>query len=141
MKYIKRLIAVIIVVFIAFLLFDCSMQKKAENHSGFTKNNLWAYYFYTDADIRNAPKITNSYHFLFRAQDGGKPEISAVVFSDATDISVLRQYLQQLGYQQVSSEGSEERWEQPGKVTPAFFITNDKTQSEITLSKEGFNGD
>lgn len=138
MKYLKKLIAAAIILVIAFLLFDCSMQKKAETHEGFTEDSFWSYHFYTDQEVKDAPRISKNYHFLFRAQDGGKPGISAIVFAGAADTHALEQYLTQLGYHRVSVEGAEQRWEQPQKVTPAFYITVDEAQSEITLSKEGF---
>jgi len=140
LKYLKRLIAAAVILVIAFLLFDCSMQKKAESQEGFTEDSFWLYHFYTDQEVKDAPGISKDYHFLFRAQDGGKPGISAVVYAGVTDTRPLEQYLSQLGYHRVSVEGTEQRWEQPEKVTPAFYITVDKSLAEVTLSKEGFKG-
>lgn len=48
----KRIAAIGAVIIIIFLLIDCSMQKVAERDEGYTQSNLWAYYLYTDRDIR-----------------------------------------------------------------------------------------
>ncbi|WP_354292704.1 hypothetical protein [Paramixta manurensis] len=114
------------------------MQRVAEKRSGFQKSNLWAYYFYTDADIRNAPRVTDDVYFLFQAQDGGKPQISSIVYSGHPDPALLRKYLQTLGYRPVSIVDGEERWEKPGVVTPAFYLGRDETNNHLVLSKTGY---
>lgn len=54
MKILKRLIFICLVIIIIFFLIDCSMQKVAEGRDGYTRSNIWAYYLYTDKDIRSA---------------------------------------------------------------------------------------
>lgn len=76
----RRVVAVILFAITGFALVDCSMQKVAGRREGYTRANLWAYYFYTDSEIRNAPKVTKAYHFTFTAQDGSQPQDSGTVF-------------------------------------------------------------
>lgn len=132
MKKLKRRAAIIMLVIIGFLLIDCSMQKIAERQEGYTRANLWAYFLYTDSDIRNAPRASEKYHFTFTAEDGSQPGDSSIVYGLDADITVIRNYLSSLGYVSVKREGLLERWQREGEITPYFLIIRDPDKHTLT---------
>ena len=134
----KRIAATSFVIIIVFLMFDCSMQKVAERVEGYTQSNLWAYYLYTDSDIRKAPRISESFHFTFTALDGSQPQESSIVYSTDTSLAEVKNYLKSLGYRTVEQEGLSEKWEKEGNGTSYFSISNDRDSHSLTLSKVEF---
>lgn len=135
MKIMKRAAAVILVIITGFILIDCSMQKVAERHEGYTRSNLWAYYLYTDREIRNAPKLTKNYHFAFKAQEGTQPNDSSIIYEPNASIAALRDYLSSLGYIRVKQEGPTEQWEREGEPSPYFVIFRDPENHTLTLTR------
>ncbi|MBD8183744.1 hypothetical protein IFU25_18920 [Pantoea agglomerans] len=138
MKMLKRIAAIGAVIIIIFLLIDCSMQKVAERDEGYTQSNLWAYYLYTDRDIRRAPRASESYHFTFTAQDGSQPQESSIVYSTDAPLVEVKNYLASLGYRAVEHNGLSEKWEKEGNVAPYFYISHDSKSHSLTLSKVDF---
>ncbi len=134
----KRIAAICVVVIIVFLLIDCSMQKVAERDEGYTQSNLWAYYLYTDSDIRGAPRAAESYHFTFTALDGSQPQESSIVYSSDAPLAEVKNYLTSLGYRAVEHDGLSEKWEKEGHVTPYFYVSHDSESHSLTLSKIDF---
>ena len=138
MNKLKRASILILLVIIGFVLIDCSMQKVAERHEGYTEANLWAYYLYTDSDIRHAPRASEKYHFTFTAEDGTQPRDSSIVYGPGADITVIRNYLTSLGYASVKREGLLESWQRKGENTPYFVITRDPQTRTLTLTRSSF---
>ncbi|MEE3662114.1 hypothetical protein V2I52_09230 [Brenneria sp. g21c3] len=139
MKKLKKIAVVIPIAIIGFMLIDCSMQKVAERHEGYIHSNLWAYYLYTDREIRNAPKLSENYHFTFTAQDGSQPQDSSIVYGSGANITALRDYLSSLEYVSVKREGLTERWQRAEKLTPYYLISRDPERGTLTLTRSSFN--
>ncbi|MCR1568341.1 hypothetical protein [Mixta sp.] len=110
-KWITRTLALTTVMFIALVLADCKMMSVAEKSPGFKQSDWWLYYSYVDKEIKNAPRISDSYYFRFRMMDGPSPEMSAIVFSSATETAALENYLTALGYHYVSDNERGGHWE------------------------------
>lgn len=134
----KKILFSFLVIFIIFFLFDFSMQKVAEGKDGYTKSNVWAYYLYTDKDIKSAPKGDVSYYFTFIAQDGGQSRESSIIYSDNAILSDVKKYLITLGYKVSSHDGVSEKWTKKDEVLPYFYISIDKDNHTLTLSKVSF---
>jgi len=128
----------IVLTLLIFLFIDCWQQSVAERQDGFTEKNPWAYYLYTDPEIRHAPELSKDIKFLFQSQDGSRPEISSIVFQGKTEAAPLRAYLSNLGYQRTTDK-DEERWQKNNDPVPAFVIVVDKSNSRMILSKIAFN--
>ncbi|MCU5772176.1 hypothetical protein N5923_00780 [Erwiniaceae bacterium BAC15a-03b] len=138
MKKLKKFAAACLVIIIGFLLIDCSMQKVAERHEGYTQSNIWAYYFYTDSEIRNAPRVSESWHFAFTALDGSLPRESSIIYSSDARINDVKIYLTSLGFREVARDGQSARWERKGEVMPYFTISFDPVTHNLTLSRASF---
>ncbi|MEE4446475.1 hypothetical protein [Serratia sp. C2(1)] len=134
----KKILFSFLVIFIIFFLFDFSMQKVAEGKDGYTKSNVWTYYLYTDKDIRSAPKGDVSYYFTFIAQDGGQSRESSIIYSDNAILSDVKKHLITLGYKVSSHDGASEKWTRKDEVLPYFYISIDKDNHTLTLSKVSF---
>ncbi len=135
MKILKRLIFICLVIIIIFFLIDCSLQKVAEGRDGYTRSNIWAYYLYTDKDIRSAPRAAESYYFIFTAQDGSQPRESSIVYRDDVCLSDVKNHLTTLGYRVSDHDGLSEKWIKKDEVIPYFYISIDKYTHTVTLSK------
>ena len=131
----KRIAATSFALIIVFLMIDCSMQKAVERDEGYTRSNLWAYYLYTDSEIRGAPRASEPCHFTFTALDGTQPQETSIVYSTDASLNEVKNYLTSLGYRMVEHDGMSERWEKEGYVTPYFYIYYDNESSSLTLSK------
>ncbi|CAI1497631.1 Uncharacterised protein [Serratia quinivorans] len=127
-----------LVIVIIFFLFDFSMQKVAEEKDGYTKSNVWAYYLYTEKDIRSAPKGDVYYYFTFIAQDGGQSRESSIVYSDDAVLPEVKKYLITLGYKVSAHDGLSEKWTKKDEVLPYFYISIDKDNHTLILSKVSF---
>lgn len=134
----KKIVATSFVMIIVSLLIDFGMQKVAERDEGYTRSNLWAYYLYTDSEIRGAPRISEPYHFTFIAQDGSQPQESSIVYSTDAPLNEVRNYLMSLGYKAIKQDGLSERWEHKGYVTPYFSVSRDSESRALTLTKVDF---
>lgn len=127
-----------LVFLISIILADCSMQKRAEQPGGYSQANLWLYYFYTDKEIRDAPRVAHQYHFTFTAQDGAKPQDSSIVYSADANTADLADYLQSLGYIRLESEGAIGKWGREGELTPYFTLTREPVQRNVILTRTEF---
>ncbi|WP_342754428.1 hypothetical protein AAGQ96_20305 [Pantoea sp. MBD-2R] len=134
----KKIAATAVIVACAFLLIDYSMQKIAAQREGYSHKNIWAYYLYTDSDIRNAPRLSRQVHFTWVAQDGSQPQESSIVYHQKVDINQIRDYLRKLGYECVERSSHDERWERSNKTMPAFYISQDNESGTTTLSKSRY---
>ena len=138
MRIAIRFFIFIVLTLLILLFIDCWQQSVAEKQDGFTETNPWAYYLYTDPEVRNAPELSKDIKFLFQSQDGSRPEMSSIVYQGKAEAAPLRAYLSNLGYQRTTDK-DEERWQKNNVPLPAFLIVVDKSNNRITLSKITFN--
>ncbi|WP_017346571.1 hypothetical protein [Pantoea sp. A4] len=134
----KKFIVAGFIVIVSIILADFSMQKRAEQPRGYSQANLWLYYFYTDKEIRDAPRVAHQYHFTFSAQDGAKPQDSSIVYSADANTADLADYLQSLGYIRLESEGAIDKWGREGELTPYFTLTREPVQRNVILTRTEF---
>ena len=127
-----------IIVASAFLLIDCSMQRIADQREGYSQKNIWAYYLYTDSDIRNAPRLSRNVRFTWVAQNGSQPQESRIVYDQKVDVNQIRHYLKMLSYEPVERSNHYERWERRHKTMPAFYISQDNESGTTTLSRSSY---
>jgi hypothetical protein len=128
---IRFILIVVIAAFFAWLLVPFPQHKEYEETS-------WlSYYLYTDKDIRQAPKISQHYIYLYDAPDGGTREMSSIMFYDASDTGPLRLYLKTIGFslESVTKDGTEETWLSHKKRNIVFSISMDRQKSIIRLTK------
>ncbi|WP_173632384.1 hypothetical protein [Paramixta manurensis] len=111
------------------------MVSTVEKASGYTESDRLTYSFYTDEEIKNTPRISNNYYFTWQHQDGGKPEISSIVFSNTDNEVALKEYLVTLGYHHVESSQFGERWESERGPNPAFYLWKKSQLNQVGLSK------
>lgn len=137
---IKKIFLACSVTVIVFLLIDCGMQKVAEQNEGFTQANFWAYYFFTDREIRHAPYATESCHFTFTALEGSQPQESSIVCQSDVSLLNIKNYLTSLGYSEVEHDAWSERWEKKGDDLSYFSVWHDKASHTLTLTKVSFHG-
>lgn len=124
--------------FIALVLADCKMMGIAEKSAGFKQSDWWLYYSFVDKEIKNAPRTSDDYYFLFGMMDGPSPEMSAIVFNSATETAALENYLTALGYHYVSDGEWGGHWEREDTLKTKFYIRQSKEQQAIQLTKYTF---
>lgn len=95
-----------------------------------------SYWYYTDKDIKNSPRITQDYSFSYVPPDGGQRESSTITFKGISDTKDLQKYLEGLGYKRyrVTDNGRNESWfsEKGGVI---FEIWHDRKLNMIILTK------
>ena len=111
------------------------MMTVAEESSGFTKNQWWAYYFYTDDEIKHAPRLSDDHYYLFRARNGASADMSTVIYRNVTDAQPLRNYLSSLGYHSVNNNPNNERWEKENSPVPCFYIQTNRDRRTVEMTK------
>ncbi|WP_146108568.1 hypothetical protein [Mixta gaviniae] len=134
-RWLKRVLGIMAVMAIVLTLVDCQMMKVANQRAGFKESDWWLYYAYVDKDIKDAPRIAKDYYFRFRMMDGPSPEMSTVVYRDATETAALESYLKRLGYQYVSADEWGSRWEREGRSNPKFYLWQSKANRIVRLTK------
>ncbi|URQ60618.1 hypothetical protein LQ939_18495 [Pantoea alhagi] len=138
MKWLTRTLGLTVVMVIALVLADCKMMGVAEKSPGFKQSDWWLYYSYVDKELKNAPRISDDYYFLYGMMDGPSPEMSAIIFNGATDTAELENYLTALGYRYVPDDEWGGYWEREGRRKTEFYIWQNKEQQIIRLTKYSF---
>lgn len=138
MKWLTRTLGLTVVMAIALILADCKMMGVADKSPGFKQSDWWLYYSFVDEDIKNAPRISDDYYFLFGMMDGPSPEMSRVVFNGATEMATLENYLTALGYHYVPNDEGGGYWEREGQRKTEFSLEQNKEQQTICLTKYSF---
>lgn len=105
MSYYKIIMVTIVLVFLSPLLIP--WPDKLE----YRESDLFDYYFYTDVDIKQAPRISSNYYFEYISPEGSTQETSLIIFRGG-DAGIIRNYLTGLGFYlyDYSGNGREERW-------------------------------
>ena len=135
MKWIWRTLGLLFLSVVVVFLIDEKLINAAERNSGFKESDRWLYRFYVDKDIKSAPRISDDYYFRFRRLDGPSPEISGIVYRDATETAALESYLTTLGYHYVTTDEYGDRWEKEDWPIPEFYLWQDKERRMIFLTK------
>lgn len=135
MKWLKGMLGLLAIFVVAFFYINTVMINDAERMSGFKQSEWGPYYFFVDKDIKNAPRISADYYFRFRRLDGPSPEISGIVYRDATETAALEIYLTTLGYHYVSTDELGQRWEKGNGSAPELYLWQDKERRMIFLTK------
>ncbi|HBM9260955.1 TPA: hypothetical protein L0X66_005395 [Citrobacter freundii] len=123
MRYCKILLVTIVLISLSSLLIPWS--DKLEYH----ESDFFDYYFYTDVDIKQAPRISNNYYFEYISPEGSTLETNLIVFYGG-DARIIRDYLTGLGFHlyDYSDNGREELWISNDNLRFTFsIITNKKT--------------
>ena len=135
MKWLKWTLGLLVISVVAFFYINTVIIKDAERMSGFKQSEWGTYHFFVDKDIKNAPRISADYYFRFRRLDGPSPEISGIVYRDATETAALESYLTTLGYHYVTTDEYGDRWEKEDWPIPEFYLWQDKERRMIFLTK------
>lgn len=123
MSYYKIILMTIVLIFLSPLLIP--WPDKLE----YRESDLFNYYFYTDVDIKQAPRISNNYCFEYISPDGSTRETNLIVFRGG-DVGIIRNYLSGLGFHlyDYSNNGREELWISNDNRQFTFsIVTNEKT--------------
>ena len=139
MNITAKIIVTPLIFLITFIIIDCSMQKVAERKEGYTTSNRWAYYLYTDKEIRTAPESKRNTYFTFVAMDGSQPRESSIIYQDNDILPAIRNYLVALGYTLSEHDGHAEKWFKEGQTMPYFYLRVDKVAQTTTLTRVSYN--
>ena len=123
MSYFKIILVTIVLIFLSPMLIP--WPDKLE----YRESDLFDYYFYTDVDIKQAPRISNNYCFEYISTDGSTRETNLIVFRGG-DVGIIRNYLTGLGFHlyDYSNNGREELWISNDNRQFTFsIVTNEKT--------------
>lgn len=140
MKALKKIIASIIILIIGLFLYDCSQAGKVASNRPYKETDTWVYYIYTDKDIKNAPRISDEYHFTWVEEDGSRPQTSTIIFSQAEDASPLKSYLTNMGFQKEEGNSLDEVWSKKGDFQTIFHLYIDAENKRVVFSKSHFSG-
>ncbi len=135
MKWIWRILGLLFFIVAVVFFIEEKWINDAERMSGFKQSEWGPYHFFVDEDIKNAPRISADYYFRFRRLDGPSPEISGIVYLDATETAALESYLTTLGYHYVTTDEYGDRWEKEDWPIPEFYLWQDKERRMIFLTK------
>ncbi|WP_407207168.1 hypothetical protein [Citrobacter portucalensis] len=123
MSYFKIILVTIVLIFLSPLLIP--WPDKLE----YRESDLFNYYFYTDVDIKQAPRISNDYCFEYISPDGSTQETNLIIFRGG-DAGIIRNYLTGLGFHlyDYSNNGREELWiSNENRQFTFSIVTNEKT--------------
>ncbi|ATA25668.1 hypothetical protein RBA63_03865 [Brenneria goodwinii] len=125
------ILILLIIVVAAFYLF-IPVTDKAE----YKESDLYSYYFYTDKDIKNAPRVSDRYSFSYVSPDGGQGEMSTITFHGG-DLAPLEAYLKKMKFSLYRKEdnGRSQIWLSESEKNVVFTLWNDKTSEKISLTK------
>ncbi|EGT0648286.1 hypothetical protein JAF95_001356 [Citrobacter braakii] len=102
----------------------------------YRESDFFDYYFYTDVDIKQAPRISNNYYFEYVSPEGNTREINLIIFHGG-DAEVIRNYLTGLGFHlyDYSDNGREELWISSDNLRYTFSIVTNKKADIVVLIK------
>jgi len=108
------------------------------DHIDYHESDRCNYYFYTDKNIKNAPRISDSYYFSYDAPKDGLKERSSIIFLGG-DIKLIKIYLEKLGYYVsdlgvVENNEREEYWFRTGGGD-MFTLWYSSDDSTVILTK------
>ncbi|MBP8253172.1 MAG: hypothetical protein KAX41_00010 [Citrobacter sp.] len=131
MSYYKIIMVTIVLVFLSPLLIP--WPDKLE----YRESDLFDYYFYTDVDIKQAPRISSNYYFEYLSPEGSTQETSLIIFRGG-DAGIIRNYLIGLGFYlyDYSGNGREELWISNDNHRFTFSIVINKKKGLVSLVKE-----
>lgn len=130
MSYYKIILVTIVLVFLLPLLIP--WPDKLE----YRESDLFDYYFYTDVDIKQAPRISSNYYFEYISPEGSTQETSLIIFRGG-DAGIIRNYLTGLGFYlyDYSDNGREELWISNDNHRFTFTIVTNKQTDLVSLIK------
>ncbi|WP_113632324.1 hypothetical protein DUT67_15430 [Pectobacterium peruviense] len=136
MKVIKYLLLLVVPAAMVGMLFVFIVVSGSTEIRTYTESDYFAYYAFTDEDIRNAPRISRNYAFEYVPGDGYAPS-NAIIFSDTSDATPLKMYLITLGYeQQKRKEGGQDVWNKQTEIEEAtFYVWVNKEAKQVHLTK------
>lgn len=102
----------------------------------YRENDFFDYYFYTDVDIKQAPRISNNYYFEYISPDGSTRETNLIIFYGG-DAGIIRDYLTGLGFHHYDyiDNGREELWISNDNRRFTFSIVTNKKKNLVSLIK------
>ncbi|MEG3130690.1 hypothetical protein SC171_07590 [Pantoea cypripedii] len=121
----------LLIIIVAFYLYV-----PVRGYFEYKENDLYSYYFYTDKEIKNAPRISDSFTFIYASPDGSQGEMSAIVYTGG-GMMRLEEYLKSKGYSLFRKEdnGLTQVWMSDREQKVQFLLSQDKDKSVITLTK------
>ncbi|TKV10037.1 hypothetical protein FDX19_10105 [Citrobacter sp. wls619] len=130
MSYYKIILVTIALIFLSPLLIP--WPDKLE----YRESDLFYYYFYTDIDIKQAPRISSNYRFEYISPDGSTRETNLIIFFGG-DARMIRNYLTGLGFHlyNYSDNGKEELWISNDNHRFTFSIVINKKKDVVSLIK------
>ncbi|MEL2242077.1 hypothetical protein PAS25_13905 [Leclercia adecarboxylata] len=134
-KFIRYLIALSLTALILCFLFIYLIASDINEMMVYKETDRYRYYSLTDKEIKNAPRISQNYYFESQPGDGYAPS-NAIIFKDATNPGLLRDYLAGSGYVREQRKAREmEVWCQPKNACRSrFYIYVDKHAKEVRLT-------
>lgn len=112
------------------------------DHADYQENERYSYYFYTDIDIKNAPRISDGYFFTFDSPYDEQKGMSSIQYADG-NVLIIKDYLMRLGYHlfqavPVENRGTEESWLSASGDNGIFYLSYSRNSTKIILTKVSF---
>ncbi|AVT57936.1 MULTISPECIES: hypothetical protein [Pectobacterium] len=134
-KYLKWLLIALVLYTIGVFSLESWLDKRISDNPAYEKSDMVVYRYFTDTDIAGVPKISERYYFEYHIGDGYAP-MNEIIFSDASDLAPLRDYLKKLGYEkEIKRFGDSEVWKKPAGKSDTFYLWHIKDRNEVRLSK------
>lgn len=112
------------------------------DHADYQENDRYSYYFYTDIDIKNAPRVSGGYFFSFDTPRDEQKGMSSIQYTDG-NVMIIKDYLMKLGYHlfqavPVENGGTEESWLSASGGNGMFYVFYSSNSTKIILTKVSF---
>ncbi|QKJ87656.1 hypothetical protein PMPD1_2717 [Paramixta manurensis] len=134
-KIIFRGASLLILLLIIFELSTCALQSKAGEGEGYTQADFFLYHMVTDSEIKQTPRITQSYYFTFSTRDGSAPMQSSIIFRGTQETSTLKTFLVEHGYHYMGNDSGSERWIKNASFPSTFYLWVNSDHQQVGLSK------
>lgn len=136
MKIVRKVPLIFILSFLLIYTLIWGMGKTIDARPEYRQSDFFRYYYFTDAQIQNTPRVSNDYSFRYRAQDGMVPLMSSIIFNNVQDVIPLRKYIESLGYEYTGNDKAfGERWENQ-KSHDVFLLWISGDGRRVVLTKE-----
>ncbi|RUS01739.1 hypothetical protein [Pectobacterium polaris] len=131
----KWILIALVLYAIGIFSLESWLDKRISENPAYEKSDTVVYQYFTDKDIADAPKISERYYFEYHIGDG-YASMNEIIFSGASDLAPLRDYLKKLGYEkEIKRFGDSEVWKKSSEKSDTFYLWHIKERNEVRLSK------
>ncbi|WP_312142503.1 hypothetical protein [Pantoea septica] len=134
MRFLRNTIYIILAVIIGVTVFAVSFSPAPGEGKSYRESDSISYSWFTSDLIKHAPRISETYDFEYRAQDGASPEMNSVTFHNTNDAEKIRSYLKEKGFVYETTDSFGEQWTHydSGLV---MSLAIDKNQKTVILTE------